>query len=367
MSDIILIYAIALIYVFPVSSLDILNHYNVYQMLRLLFIGFATIILIMRGVMKTYYLIFGLLIIVKFIAYDEVAFDMLLLLSFFICFDYIDKFEINKRLISKVIDVSSWLFLLQIVICTFMYRTGKIFCLIYDVNYIGFFICLLTFYYFYINKKRYILWLILGLFTFSRAYILGMLSFVIVYLFCVRKKVISINKKNVCKIFILGQILLFPLSYIFTSYFESIDYKYIHRTGFSRIKTLIDGSNYNRFLANIFAYESLNIKTFFIGVDEKNYIGTTYIANGILNPHNTFLAMSTKYGVLIGCLYISKYITIIKKYYYYDELPMCITLLIYCLFLGPSVFYGVEILLILLFFKMIMYQKDTELSHSGGS
>ena len=197
----------------------------------------------------------------------------------------------------------------------------------------------------------------------SRATIIAVCVLMLFYIIQGKKELFNkaSNLKVIKTIFWVGQFIIIPISYIFVYKFNTINYQYIYVQGFNRLNNLMDGSNYLRFMVNILAFRSFNIKNLFIGLPKNTFEGLTYIAGKTLFPHNSILALYIQFGMIIALIYMNRFIKVYKKYNSGKIIPLYIAILVYQCFLGPSSFYGVEILLFMIIVKGISnYLKKEE-------
>ena len=243
------------------------------------------------------------------------------------------------------------------IITTMLYiKKLQITSLIGDNNYTGYFIFFLFIYFFYTNKKIWILWFILAMFTFSRATIIA-IGIVVVFSIIEKNKKIVVKKEKSVKIVamlvILGQVIIIPISYMFVQKFNNYNYTYTYVQGFQRLSNLMDNSNYFRFMVNILAIETFSPLNLLIGLEENTFEGINFVKGKTLFPHNTMLGLYIHFGMVVSFIYILKYIKLYKKCNNVSTIPIYLALITYQIFLGPSSFYGIELLVFMFVIKGI--------------
>ena len=362
-NKLIIICIISIIYIVPISTISTDSNYNIYYYTRLILVALALILFFKRFKIKVSYCFFIIIFVARLIIYGEISVNIILLMSCLYLFDHLLEIDFKFEKINKIITVCSSIFLIQIIVATIIKGKLQTASFIGDNNYTGYFIFFFYTYYLYTKNKKWVLWMLLALFTFSRATIIAVSVLMLFYLLQGKKEIFSkdSNLKVIKIIFWIGQFIIIPISYIFVDKFNGIDYKYVYVQGFNRLNNLMDSSNYLRFMVNILAFESFNIKNLLIGLQANTFEGLTYVAGKTLFPHNSILALYIHFGIVIALLYMSKYIKVYKKYNTGKIIPIYIAMLIYQCFLGPSSFYGTEILVFMIIIKGInQYLKKEE-------
>ena len=346
-NTIIVIIALAIIYLIPISTSTMAGkHFDVFSYTKLIFIPMALLIVFYYRNLSVSNFILSLFIIVKTVLYGGNSTSEIYLLSIFICLDYliINKDTINKRKVERLFNFFIFFFLIQIVICSI--RQGKIVSFIGDKNYLGYFIFLIYIYHSYNRKKSRWIWLLLGFLSLSRNYLVAVCFFWL-FEWIIKIRVISIVTPNMIKIFWgISQFLIIPLSIIYCNVFENASYKYVYRVGLSRMIHFFDESNYLRFKVNELVWETINLERLLLGFKEGEFAGLTLHPGKRLYPHNTILLISVQMGILTVGIYIYQCFRLIKLFHGGKYLPFWMALGLYQLFLGPSSFYGIELIII---------------------
>ncbi len=353
--NILIISIVAILYIIPVSTIEG-DNYNIFYYTRLIFIVFFLFLFLKRLKIRTHYLVFVAVFLFRFVIYKEVSFNLILLTSCIYIFDYLLEKDINYDKINKIINIASLVFLVQIIITMIYNKKIQTTSLIGDNNYTGYFIFFLFIYFFYTKKKIWILWFTLAMFTFSRATIIAVCIVLILGIIEKSKKIV-IKKETSVKIVgtlvILGQIIIIPISYMFVQKFNNYDYTYTYVQGFQRLSNLMDNSNYFRFMVNILAIKSFSPLNLLIGLKENTFEGINFVKGKTLFPHNTMLGLYIHFGMVVSFIYILKYIKLYKKCNNVSTIPIYLALITYQIFLGPSSFYGIELLVFMLVIKGI--------------
>lgn len=353
--NILIICIMMILYMIPVTSIDSNSNFNIYYYFRLVFIVLALILFVKRLKIRKGYFIFIAVFLFRLILYKEISINLILLMSCLYIFDYLLEVELEFDKINKLILFFSISFLIQIIVATIYKGKMQINSFIGDNNYTGYFIFFFFTYFFYTKNKMWILWMTLALFTFSRATIIAIALLILFYIIQGRKKILTkeSNDRFIKLIFLIGQILIIPISYIFVYKFNTIDYTYTYVQGFQRLGNLMDNSNYLRFVINILAIKSFNFKNLLIGLQGGTFAGINYLDGKTLFPHNTMLVLYIHFGIIVSVMYLYKYVKLYKKCNNEKLMPIYIGMIIYQIFLGPSSFYGVELLIFMIIIKGI--------------
>lgn len=362
-NDFIVICIMTILYILPVSTSEANSSYNIFYYARLICIPLAFLVLLKTRKVKIIYFIFIIVFAFRLVLYEELSVNIILLMSCLYLFDYLMKKDFSFKKIDKIICISSDIFLMQLIIATILKGQLLTTSFIRDNNYTGYFIFFLYVFFLYTKKKRWLLWCFLALFTYSRATIIATILLMFLYFLQGKKEIF--NKKSNLKIlkicFLVGQILIIPISYFFVNKFNNINYQYELVQGFNRLNNIMDNSNYLRFMLNILAFESINVKHLLIGLQDLTFAGIDLYAGKTLFPHNTLLALYIHLGMVVSIIYIYKYIKLFEKYNYGKMMPIYFSLIIFQLFLGPSSFYGVELLVFMIIIIGInQYLKEEE-------
>lgn len=374
-TNLIILISIASIYMIPVSSNILFIHehseYNIFSKVRIIFMLISiTLIIINNNKKKATYLILtysGLLFIFKYLLYKEIDFGIIYVIGAISIVDFFMINKINMKFCNKIFNISFYLFIIQIIVFSLL-KSVKIGGFIVDssfgdANYTAYFsFCLGA--YFKLNDqkiKSYIIWLV-GLFTYSRLFILCVVLFIVL-----EKIIYLIKPRKIPKImyklgfYILFQIIVLVICYIYIYIYQVVDPSYVYKEGFSRLTNMLDGSNYIRSLANVLAFQSIDLSTIFVGLKENTFKGIHLFPHKRIFPHNLFWSLYIQYGVILTTIFISKYMAIFKNTNY-KCLPYYITLLLYQSFLGTSSFYGVDLVIQMIIIATIFNKEESGLN-----
>lgn len=292
-------------------------------------------------------LLINFLFIITFInfSYDILTSSLIISLAFFLLKD---DFEISKSYALTIYLIS-----LIGIIYWFTYsnklESSRVFLNNPDPNFSSLFMLL---FFFYCDKNKFVLGKIIAfisIFLFlSRNYFFSIIVFYIVKL---TKKHIYFLLKKIEKFYCL--ILILNISLLLFSF---IFLKQVHFTSnienASRLISLSDNSNYNRFRINIFFITKFFNDWEFALFGIKNYYETFHsVAGNVI--HNSFLAFFAENGLLYSSVYfylLAKVINFKFKFYNYEYIYsyMFFSLFLHELFTGTSI----------LFFLIIMSIKN---------
>lgn len=370
---IIIVVVISGIYIIPVSSnfysgINIIekSNYNVFSNIRIVFMLMAIGLLIFdnRKKISTYMflLVIMIIFILKYFFYNELDFGLFYIVAAIIIFDSLIYYEINYDFIKKMLNISFYTYILQIMIFStnyyFMYGFPRIVASFNDSNYTAYFgLCLI--YFFYVNKQKIKMniLVVLMMFTFSRLYIMAVLLFFMLRTLHLNKSKIRVQYSMI--FYILIQIVVLSIGVYFINVYELIKPEYVFLKGFQRLKSMLDESNYIRFMANLLALKSISIKSFFLGLPQNTFEGLYMFSNKSIFPHNLLWSMHIQYGLFITMILISKYIENFKKIGK-DHMTYYFLIIMYHSFLGLSSFYGFDLILQLLIMKTLLSNKERE-------
>ncbi len=368
---IIAIICIMSIFIVPISSINDIDSfikYDIFDKLRILFIVFS-IILFLTNPRKTKFSYISsttitIIFIIKIIMYREIDMSIIYISAGIIVVEHILINEININLVKKLFEISFYMYLIQLVVYSFNnYKlTGvlEIVSSAYDANYTGYFTFILGTYFLYINKRiKAIILFIVGLFTYSRLYIISLILFVILTKVCNKKVFINISTLIYSFWFYIAiQFLVVIVSLMYCNIYEYFKPEYVYLEGFSRMTNLLDESNYIRSQANLFALKSINLGNLLLGLQEGTFIGIDYFKGKTIFPHNLFWSMYVHFGMIITILFLSRYSKILIKYKS-DILPFYFVIILYHSFLGLGPFYGID--LVIITFIVITICKENKL------
>ena len=141
----------------------------------------------------------------------------------------------------------------------------------------------------------------------------------------------------------LSVIMLFLFSLVYVQYFENIDYQYNYVSGYQRVISFLDFSNYIRFKSNLLVFDSLNGLNLFIGYEPGTFFALELFSDKTIFPHSTFFALFVRFGFIATLLYYNYFIVVLKKT---KSISFLLSNLVFSLFLGPSFFYGIDLIIL---------------------
>lgn len=215
------------------------------------------------------------------------------------------------------------------------------------------------------NKKMGNLMLLMGLLTFSKSYLLGLLIFIITNILVHKKipssKLLIASLKNFKFLAISSVVFVILVSGYFGVLYNTNSLK-SYTKGFERYTTIFDYSNYFRFSVNtnlLKVYEKHPDKLLY-GIDNEDFFlynleitqdeGQRY---NRIKPHNYFFSYMQKYGIF--SLMIFWYLaSILKKVVVRENLSVFLLIFAYVTFLGSGL---TSNWLYLSVFTMLLYSK----------
>lgn len=355
-SIIIILFCYFIIYVLPVSSnlhLSSQLHGDIYRYSRLLIapLGLFSLIYLNNRTKKQWieYLILLFVVLISFILKGEIPWTSMLLLIFFVSYDGVDGNAHNIVSIlakkNKILKITI-IFILQIILMFIfnMNHTGAL-STFKDPNYTGYFLILL--YYLVGDESNYCkfqkrdVFLLVALLTFSRT---ALLSILIIY-FCRWTKLFK--DKSIARpqfLFYVILILWLVVCKFFAITFEKTDYVYQYRTGFSRFTNIVDYSNYIRTVVNVKLVEDINPKSLLVGYTEDSYSSIIYFEGKTAHPHNLFFSIYAESGIIFSLAVVDRVFKVFKNKK--NMICMYFVIIVYSMLLGPSSYYGTDMLLI---------------------
>lgn len=350
LNNFIVSYVLILVYVIPLNMSINGENISIYSYTRLGVVFLYVITLVLTKDINILALIPFLLFCIKYIMLGEITYEYIYIACSIglVTYSNLQKEYLHNV---KTIKIITFFYMIQILICTYL-NDGTIISTCNDRNYTGFFVFLLFVLNYYYRLKTWIIVAIVGGLTFSRLYILAIFSFFLIQLIQKTNKGFKIKDIKVYSFFyLIIQLLIVPISYIYQYFFKKGNYVYQYLTGIKRFSKILDGSNNIRTLANIYAIDSLSIRNIIFGLEDNTFIGLTMFGNKRIYPHNTMLVMYVKFGGIVSAIYIYVIYAILKRIYY--NIGFVCSILLYQMFLGPSTYYGIEVILINVVVNMI--------------
>lgn len=347
-------FLLVMIYVIPMGFQD---NFLIFTLLRYVFSLCAFLYLMKDPHIPFLSLLLFILFLAKLLFYQEIGLDYLYLgLLFVIYQNWLEELPRNLEDIFKVI---SWLFILmtfgQTILSFDLPLTIN--STIPDRNYTGYFIGFLAIQAYYQGKRRCWLLFILGILTYSRLFLLSLLVFFLFEGLRLLSRQRSLADYFAPLFYWPFQLLSGLVFYLYRYLFNQIDYTYQYQQGLSRFTSLLDASNDLRSQVAIMGLESINPVTFFLGLPEGSFAGLKAFAGKTLYPHHTLLVLHVKFGLLTAIFYGIAFLAPFKGKLN-QKFPFLAWLVMYQVFLGPSIFYGIELLLTVLVVRSITGSKE---------
>ena len=349
---------ILIIYILPVSSnMDLLDktHYNVYYYSRLLFAVIVLPIVIcklrVRQLQCFEYLLLATVILVYTLINNEIQWTGILVFSYIIVIDWLLAQRkvnlLNINFIKKITICASIFYIAQIALVGILNPTKVgLLSSCKDANYTGYFLVLLYFLTDSLKKENTLfcfsnIFLILAFLTYSRAAFLAVLIIFWGKLVKLRSRLIE---KAPAKCFYIILMLWILIGILYINHFESIEYQYQLRIGISRFLNYIDFSNYIRFISNWKLIANISFPEVILGYTDQIYNQIIFFENKTIFPHNLFFAIYVHAGVLFALSIVHRLISIFKSHS--NTTCLFLVVVMYAMVLGPSVFYGVDLIII---------------------
>ena len=349
---------IFIIYILPVSSnmnLSDKTHYDVYYYSRLLLAGIALPIIIrklrVRWLQCFEYLVLAAIMLVYIFINDKIPWTGILVFSFIIIIDWLLSQKkanlLNSAFIKKLIICASIFYIAQIALVVALNPTRVgLLSSCKDANYTGYFLVLLYFLVDSIKKGNKLfhfagIFLTLAFLTYSRAAFLA----VSIIKFCKLVKLKSrFIEENPAKCFYIILMLWVSMGILYINHFESIEYQYRSIFGINRFLNYIDFSNYIRFVTNWKLIANISFPEIILGYTDHIYYQIIFFENKSIFPHNLFFAIYAHAGVLFALSIVHRLVSIFKGYR--NITCLFLVVVMYAMVLGPSVFYGVDLIII---------------------
>lgn len=334
---------------------------NLYYWTRLIMVPLAIAALFWvrrRKILYVEYAVLAIIALLIYLIHEEIPSTCILLLVALIVFDSIDRDSISRLTSTRIFKIVFLIFVLQIVFFTYQSYSNthslSVMTSAQDRNYSAFFILLM---YFLIPSRedgklfhpKDVL-LILAVLTFSRT---GMIAAMVILAYNIlfrdrtSQKILFISR-NAMLVFVLVFGAWMLVCVLFCGYFNFNNYVYEYRTGFERFtfESFFDYSNYIRAYANVAAVSNAGPVELFFGYSDEAWENIVYFDGKAIFPHNLVLAIFVKGGILYSFAVIRRAISIFKN----SENTVClyVVFLIFSNFLGPSLYYGVDLILFLL-------------------
>lgn len=328
----------------------------IFKLFRYVFVGLGLLLIFSFGLFYNRFLLFSLtvsvlILLVKYLTFNTVDTSILYLLSALLVTFHVFKWPPDKYLLERLIIVSSVLFVIQCIFYSFVY-SDRVVSFSGDPNYTGFF--LLLFFHYFFNRSNYIyssLFLFLGVFTFSRVFLLSIFIYILAIFFAR-----ALRLKSYTFYTLLGYTMLIGVSFyavIFVYEWKLPDYN--HVLGFERFGNVFDTSNWIRFTANVVMLTESSFSEFFLGSPSSEPIYFEDFPNKTIFPHNTFQSLMYNFGFILSSLYVYSLTIIMDKSK--NIIPLFYSVLIYQLFLGFGIFYGI-LLVVLYVFSMLDFDDE---------
>ncbi len=300
---------------------------------------YATVLTIRKTITPIELMMFFLIIL---LCYLKKSIEPLSLIELMLSYRIVDYFISSNNYISDIVLIMCGLGIILYSTIYFNYNGRFVYTGLREINQSGFGIFLFTLIVRKYNKKIGNICMLLGLFTFSRNYLLCLIVFL-----CLE----AIKNKKIFekiytfldfkKLMILNVIILLVIATVF-------EYAYKHnmlvqyQSGFKKYFYILDYSNYFRFTTNsnlikIYASEPNKLIT---GITEEEFyqknLAVVRENNGVyrkIKPHNYFFSYLRIYGIfsIIIFLYLN---ATLKKIVNKNNYSILFSVFIYSMFLG---------------------------------
>ena len=368
----ILIAVLIVIYIIPISSnisyADSV-HSDVYTVTRLLIVPLtmlAQFILRMRTARQLIeYFVLLMLAFGSYVIYDEIPWTSLLLLIYFITYDVLDNYMKKVPLKKRMVRIVAIIFVFQVIFITTYNHLNRVSSTFKDANYTGYFLVILYYLLGSESNKKIIQWrdivLVLAFLTFSRN---TMIAVLLIEMFRLTRFEFGKYIKNAAVIFYIILAAWLIVCELFISYFNTIEYSYTYFSGLSRLTSFVDYSNYIRAFANISLLHDVNLKYLLFGYSDEAYTALVFFENKIAHPHNTFMAIYQQSGLFFSISLVRRLAAIFNDNKEY--INMYIVLLLFAMILGPSLYYGIDLILILVAVRLNQQSQTGSLINEFG-
>lgn len=353
-----------IVYVLPLSIGQSSNDSqigNVYYWTRLIMVPLAVGALVGAKRQKSLYIEYAFLSIVALLIYlihKEIPDTCVLLLVYIIVFDSLDGVSVGQITSTKFFKSVILFFLIQIILVTYLsFRSTQSISVMtstQDRNYSAFFILILYFMIPSEPNRRFIqpkdVLLLLAILTFSRT---GMIAAILIFIYNnmaskLKGAAISFISDNTTQLFVGIFIVWIIICALFCSSFNPNSYVYEYRVGFARfsIEGLFDYSNYIRAYSNIAAISNAGPLELLFGFSDAAWSNIVNFDGKAIFPHNLTLTIFVKGGILYTLAIVRRGISIFKG----NKNASClyIVFLVFSNILGPSLYYGADLILYLL-------------------
>jgi hypothetical protein len=343
-------YILIFTFILPVSSLGFLNiiegtNNDIFEIGRIGFIilSFFIVFRDLRKKNSFYHLsivLISSIILLRFVVTSRIDYSSVYILSSIILLEYIKK-RVEYIKIEKFFLFVFYCYVIQILYFS-IFKFDRVSSFVGDPNYTSLFLFLFIEY--FVRRKKIFhcfLSVVLGVFTFSRAFYLSLIIYCLAFCFNSSKK-----EKNYYAAYAFSVVLLIAISFLFMHHigYSLPEYKYLY--GFDRINAIFDRSNYIRFFANIKMMKQMDLISFLFGELSGGPIIFEEFLEKTIYPHNLILGLAYNVGAVITFIYIIYFIRIFKVS---NRYPFYLAMITYHLFLGSGVFYGWFLVLFYLF------------------
>lgn len=370
-SNIVILIILVIVFIIPQSSSFIYEPgdevLDVFKILRVITFPIPLFLLLKmyRMKIKNLFLYFIILFIfaINILFLNNLDLGFFYLLSCLFIYDFLDRTKLNYEFIKKVMNIVFLFVVLQFI---FYSGKGRVTGSFLDANLAGYFAFILANFYFCTKQKvKASIIIMLGIATFSRNFIIAIIlyflaNFIVNFFGASEFKNKVIERLKVKQgIIYISIVFLIILSYVYVNFYpenSSISYA----KGFDRfsIENLIDESNYIRFYANVIYFEYLNLNTLFFGVDSSTLLSLQPDARYSVLPHNLFISLAIKFGVIILFVYLTYLVRMIKLIGF-NNIGYLLGLIMYFNFLGSSSYYGIDLIIQLILLKYIQYYQSS--------
>lgn len=368
------LYCLCIVYVIPVSSnlnLDSSIHGDIYSIMRLGIVipTLVSFVIIPKKPVSNIieYISLLTLLISSWIIKGEFQGTSLFVLISIVLLDTLNKIHITlDKTLKRLVHIITICFVCQLmVMSTYFYTQNGFWGIIgsfKDANYTSYFLILLYF----LNgdekvtniiQKRDIL-LFLSILTYSRTALIVVGLIVLIRLLHIGKK---IRLKHIYLTYFMFFTIWMIICNLYIKYFNGFNYIYEYRTGFDRFSNIVDESNYIRTLVNVQVLEYTSLKSFFLGFSNFEYNSLINFNDKMIYPHNLFLSIFSKSGFFFSIALVKRLCSIFANNKF-DNLAFFIAIVLFSNILGPSFYYGIDLIIIL---YAVRFQKEDQGEQNG--
>ena len=134
------------------------------------------------------------------------------------------------------------------------------------------------------------------------------------------------------------------ICYLYVEYFSGLNFVYKYREGFDRYSSIVDNSNYIRTYINTQVINNIGVKNLLFGFSDIEYLSIVDFEDKTAFPHNLFFSIYAQCGLFYSLSYVKRLCGI---FYRKHSSTLFFVVLTFAMILGPSIYYGIDLLLVL--------------------